>query len=192
MSASSTPGPAGPAGPQGPPGPTGATGPQGAPGAQGPQGATGAQGVPGPTGPQGPAGPAGISTVYHKAVNFDSITAQGNAITEETCGSGSGFIGGACLDWIQGGERTTYSVTNAQAVTLPLSIRAATPNNGTSLHFEINGVNVSGSIVVPNTGSYQTYTTVKAPNLISFPAGAVTLTMVSETGAHNLDWFAFQ
>ena len=61
---------------------------------------------------------------------------------------------------------------------------------GSQFYVELNGVNISGAITVPNTGNWQTYTTVTVttPNL---QAGVQTLRIVELTGGFNLNYVTF-
>jgi hypothetical protein len=65
--------------------------------------------------------------------------------------------------------------------------RVASPYAGKTFHIEVDGVNVSGPITVPQTGSWQTWTDVaSAP--IALSAGDYTLRLVMDTNGYNLNY----
>ena len=61
-----------------------------------------------------------------------------------------------------------------------LELRVASPGAGGTAHVEIDGVNATGSIVVPNTGGWQTWTSVLVPG-IPISAGPHVLRLVVDT-----------
>jgi Carbohydrate binding module (family 6) len=58
------------------------------------------------------------------------------------------------------------------------------------IHLELNGTNISGSITIPNTGSYSTQTIITTPNL-NLTQGTHTLKLVFDTGLIDLNWMEF-
>jgi hypothetical protein len=56
-------------------------------------------------------------------------------------------------------------VSVAATATYTLELRVASPGTGGTAHVEIDGVNATGSIVVPNTGGWQTWASVLVPNI---------------------------
>jgi hypothetical protein len=71
-----------------------------------------------------------------------------------------------------------------------LQVRIASPGTGNSLHVEIDGTNISGSIVVPNTGDWQAYQTVSVVTP-SITSGQHTVRIYEETGGFNINYIAF-
>lgn len=99
--------------------------------------------------------------------------------------------GGYAVDYIDGGEYLTYSIYLATAGSYTLSPRVASSYSGGSIHFELDGVDVTGSMAIPNTGSYQTYTNIKSKSIV-LPAGNHRLRMVvnaGKVGLFNFNYF---
>ena len=83
----------------------------------------------------------------------------------------SGGVAGVLGD---GGERGTYT----------LDVRVANVGTGARFHVEIDGVDRTGPISVPNTGGWQTWQTVTRTGL-SLTAGSHVITLVFDTGTAN-------
>jgi uncharacterized delta-60 repeat protein len=84
--------------------------------------------------------------------------------------------GGYNVGWANAGEWMEYTI-NVPAGTYTIDTRVATTKNGGSFHYEIDGQRVGGDVVIPNTGSYQTYQTVTS-NLGTLSAGTHVLRLV--------------
>ncbi|MBI5472802.1 MAG: carbohydrate-binding protein [Ignavibacteriae bacterium] len=65
--------------------------------------------------------------------------------------------GGYHIGWIKASEWVEYTVNVASAGTYALGLRVASASNGGALHVEFGGVNVTGGVTIPNTGSWNTY-----------------------------------
>ncbi|HXB11964.1 MAG TPA: carbohydrate-binding protein, partial [Bacteroidia bacterium] len=68
--------------------------------------------------------------------------------------------GGYDVGYTAAGEWENYTVNVNTAGVYTLQARVASNSAGNSLHVEMDGVNISGSISVPNTGGFQTWQTV--------------------------------
>src|SRR5262249_2368245 len=68
--------------------------------------------------------------------------------------------GGFNVGWIQPGEWLAYTVNVTAAGAYDLALRVSNPRAGGKLHVEVDGVNVTGSLSVPNTGGWQTWRTI--------------------------------
>jgi hypothetical protein len=79
-----------------------------------------------------------------------------NVDVESTSDVGGGYDVG----WIFGGEWLNYSVNVTTAGTYDLEMRVASSGNGGTFHVEINGTNVTGTMTIPNTGGWQTWTSI--------------------------------
>jgi probable HAF family extracellular repeat protein len=77
--------------------------------------------------------------------------------------------GGFNVGWIAPSEWLQYTVDVATAGTYRLDLRVAANGAGGRLHLESNGVDKTGPMLVPNTGGWQTWTTISAP--VSLAAG---------------------
>ncbi len=65
------------------------------------------------------------------------------------------------VGWSSPGEWLNYSVSVATAGTYDVEVRVASPGSGGTFHIEVNGANLTGSMTVPNTGGWQTWSTVR-------------------------------
>jgi hypothetical protein len=70
-----------------------------------------------------------------------------------------------------------------------LQLRIATNASGRTMHLEVDGASVTGPVSLPNTGSYNTFSTVTVPS-IPLVAGTRVMRVVFDS-TYNLDWFAF-
>ena len=70
-------------------------------------------------------------------------------------------------------------------------MRLAVLGSGKSLRLEMDGVDVTGSVAVPDTGGADSWTTVSIPG-VELEAGTHVLRAFHETGDTNLNWIAFE
>jgi hypothetical protein len=69
--------------------------------------------------------------------------------------------GGYTLGWVGAGEWLNYTVNVAAAGTYDIEVRVASAGAGGTFHIEVNGVDRTGPLSVPNTGGWQTWSTVR-------------------------------
>jgi phosphatidylserine/phosphatidylglycerophosphate/cardiolipin synthase-like enzyme/sarcosine oxidase gamma subunit len=129
-------------------------------------------------------------------------TSPGNAggryrTTDVDIENSSDTGGGYNVGWADRGEWLRYSVNIGASGVYNLDVRVASAGTGGTFHVEVNGVNVSGSVVVPNTGGWQAWRTIRVSG-ITLTAGAQVLRVVmdtvgSTTGATgNFNWLSIQ
>ncbi|HSY77318.1 MAG TPA: sugar-binding protein, partial [Bacteroidia bacterium] len=109
------------------------------------------------------------------------------SVDVETCtDAGGGYDVGftATGEW----EKYTVNVTSAGAYTLQARVASITAGN--SLHVEIDGVNISGSIAVPNTTGFQTWQTASVTTPV-LAVGKHIMRIYMETGGFNLNYVTF-
>jgi len=99
------------------------------------------------------------------------------------------FANGAALGWSQTGEWTRYTVNVSATDTYTLQATISTIATGSIIHLEIDGVNVTGQMILPNTGAWGTWTTISKSNL-QISAGQHDLRMVIDSGGFLLDSLA--
>jgi hypothetical protein len=99
---------------------------------------------------------------------------------ESTTDTGGGYDVG----WISAGEWMNYTVNVTSAGSHSINLRVASPAAGGTLHIEINGVNVTGSVTVPNTGGWQNWTTLTVSG-VNLNAGVQSLRVMFDTAAPN-------
>ncbi|MFN3404836.1 MAG: carbohydrate-binding protein [Cytophagaceae bacterium] len=98
--------------------------------------------------------------------------------------------GGHNVGWTAAGEWLNYNVNIANPGTYTLQVRVAAATAGRSMRVEMDGVNISGTINVPNTGGWQTWQTVTIGN-INLTAGPKVMRIHFMTEGINLNWVNF-
>ena len=68
--------------------------------------------------------------------------------------------GGFNVGWVYPGEWLRYTVNPSQSGTYTLEFRVASEGAGGTFHIEVNGVDRTGPISIPDTGGWQNWTTV--------------------------------
>jgi Carbohydrate binding module (family 6)/Beta-1,3-glucanase len=116
----------------------------------------------------------------------DGIDLEATADTQDNTGAGAYDLG-----WTTAGQWFHYTVNAATAGTYTVSFRVSSPYGITdALHIaNASGANLSGAVAIPNTGGYQTWTTVTAS--VTLPAGQQTLTVDQDSNGWNLHYLSF-
>lgn len=142
-----------------------------------------------------------------EAENFDE-GGQGSAYADTTAGNSGGAHrtatdvdieptadsgGGYNLSKTRVGEWLKYTLSVAITGTYRLETRAANIGTGARFHVEVDGVDRTGPIAVPDTGGWQTWQTI-ATNSVPLTAGPrvirVVFDSVATSGAMgNFNWF---
>jgi hypothetical protein len=99
--------------------------------------------------------------------------------------------GGYNVGWIGVGEWLEYTVNVATAGTYTLEARVAHPSGGGTFRVEFGGVNKTGTMTIPGTGSYQSWSTVSQS--VSLSAGTQVMRVFfiatgPSGGIGNLNW----
>ncbi len=102
----------------------------------------------------------------------------------EACRDGNGCFN---VGWVRAGEWLAYDVSIAQAGTYQFRFRIGTPNDGRRLHVELDGVDLTGAVALPNTGRYHRWADAYS-DPVSLPAGFHTLRVVADTELFNLNF----
>ena len=99
--------------------------------------------------------------------------------------------GGYDIGWSSAGQWFRYTVNVATAGTYTVTFRVAAESAVTDAFHLSNssGTNLSGPVNVPDTGAWQTWTTVTAT--VSLPAGQQVLTLSQDAAGWNIHNFAF-
>ena len=128
-----------------------------------------------------------------EAENFDN-GGEGVAYHDTTVGNSGGKYratdvdiettfdvgGGYNVGWVAASEWLKYTASVATTAAYTLELRVASQGTGGTGHVEIDGVNVTGSIVIPTTGGFQTWTSVFVPG-IPISAGSHVFRLVIDT-----------
>jgi hypothetical protein len=101
--------------------------------------------------------------------------------------------GGYNVGWTRAGEWLNYTITIGTSGTYQLQTRVANTASGGAFRVEVDGVDKTGSIAVPNTGGYQAWQTITTSGL-SLTAGQHLMRVVFTTasgngGVGNFNWF---
>ena len=117
----------------------------------------------------------------------DGIDLEATSDTQDTTAAGGAYD----MGWTNNGQWFHYTVEVATSGTYTVSFRVSSPYGITdALHLaNSSGTNLSGSVAVPNTGSYATWTTVTAS--VTLAAGAQTLTVDQDSNGWNFHYMAF-
>jgi hypothetical protein len=95
--------------------------------------------------------------------------------------------GGYTLGYVAGGEWLKYSVSVATAGSYTLEARVASPGSGGTFHVEVDGVDATGALAVPNTGGWQSWLTISRGG-IPLAAGPHVLRVVLDTNGATGWW----
>jgi chitinase len=109
-----------------------------------------------------------------------------NVDLEASTDTGTGYNVG----WIQAGEWLEYTVNVTTAGTYTLSARVAATAAGKTFHVEMDGVNVSGTLTVPNTTGWQIWQTVTATTS-SLTTGQKVMRIYADQGDFNINYVDF-
>ena len=99
---------------------------------------------------------------------------------QSTTDSGGGFN----LGWTAAGEWLKYTVDVGTAGTYDIDVRVASAGAGGAFHIEVDGVDRTGRLTVPNTGGWQAWTTVRKSG-VSLSAGPHVLRLVMDTNGSS-------
>ena len=99
--------------------------------------------------------------------------------------------GGHNIGYALNGEWLAYTVDVQTAGIYDLDFRMATEGDGKLFHIEIDGVNVSGPVAVPNTGGWQTWETITV-NDIDLTSGKHEIRVVFDSDYMNFNYMEFR
>jgi beta-glucosidase len=117
----------------------------------------------------------------------DGVDLEDTADTQDTTAAGGAYD----MGWTTAGQWFNYTVDVATAGTYTVAFRVASPYGITdALHIaNSSGTSLTGAVAVPNTGGYETWTTVDAS--ITLPAGQQTLTVDQDSNGWNFHYLTF-
>jgi hypothetical protein len=117
----------------------------------------------------------------------DGVDLEDTADTQDTSAAGGAYD----MGWTTPGQWFNYTVEVATAGVYTVSFRVASPYGVTdALHIaNSSGTNLTGAVAVPDTGGYETWTTVTAS--VTLPAGEQTLTVDQDSNGWNFHYLAF-
>src|SRR5436309_5183726 len=99
----------------------------------------------------------GAEIAYHDttAGNTGGVYRSNNVDIQATTDAGGGYNVG----WVKATEWLKFTVNVATAGTYSIDVRVASSGAGGSFHIEVNGVDKTGPVTIPNTARWQTRTT---------------------------------
>ena len=117
----------------------------------------------------------------------DGVDLESTADTQDTSAAGGAYD----MGWTTPGQWFNYTVNVATAGTYSVAFRVSSPYGITdALHIaNSSGTNLTGAVAVPNTGGYETWTTVNAS--VTLPAGQQTLTVDQDSNGWNFHYMTF-
>jgi hypothetical protein len=95
------------------------------------------------------------------------------------------------VGFTNGGEWMEYTVNVVEKSLYSIKTVAASPNNNSAIRFKMDGNDITGSVIIPNTGGWQSYRTISTKE-ISLEAGTHILQLFEETGGFNIDKIIFE
>jgi hypothetical protein len=136
-------------------------------------------------------GGEGISFHDTTAANLPGNLYRPTAVDFETTGDTGG---GHLVGYAVAGEWLEYTIDVPASGNYTLAARVASPADGARFHAEIDGANVTGSITIPKTASWTTFTTVTKN--VTLPAGRHVLRIALDANnawgfAGNFNYFSF-
>ena len=139
------------------------------------------------TGGQGAAYNVTATNGTANSYRSDGVDLEDTADTQDTSAAGGPYD----LGWTTAGQWFNYTVNVATAGTYTVAFRVSSPYGITdALHIaNSSGTNLTGAVAVPNTGGYQTWTTVDAS--LTLPAGEQTLTVDQDSNGWNFHFMTF-
>ena len=128
-----------------------------------------------------------------QAENFD-VGAEGVAFHDLSAANDGGGLrntgvdiepaldagGGYDVGWMFAGEWLNYTVNVTAAGTYDLEARVASNGPGGTFHIEVNGVDLTGPLAIPDTGGWQVWTTIRKAG-VTLTAGQQVWRLVMDT-----------
>jgi hypothetical protein len=134
----------------------------------------------------------GMDVAYYDttAANSGGLYRSNAVDIKAAADSGGGYLVG----WTAAREWLKYTVNVTKAATYSIDVRLASSGAGGTFHLEVDGVDKTGAITVPNTGGWQTWKTVTKTG-VTLAAGTQVIRVVMDSiGASgsvaNFNWFA--
>ncbi len=132
----------------------------------------------------GSGGCSGSSVGITSNIQAESYCQMSGVATEATTDAG----GGLNVGWIDAGDWMAYRVNVPAAGTYTIQYRVASQSGGGNIRLERQGGGATyGTISVPSTGGWQTWTTIS--HNVQLSAGVQNIAIVAVNGGFNINWF---
>lgn len=127
------------------------------------------------------------TTTVPGTVQAEAFCTMSGVQLENTSDTG----GGQNVGYVDTGDWMTYSITVPAAGSYKVSYRVASTGSTGVIQLEQGGgAPVFGSVNVPNTGGWQTWSTVS--HTVTLAAGKQTIAIRAKAGGFNLNWFKIE
>jgi Carbohydrate binding module (family 6) len=135
-------------------------------------------------------GGSGAAYLDTTSGNSGNVYRYNNVDIQATGDAGAGYN----LGWVKATEWLKYTVSVKTAGTYAIDVRVASNGAGGTFHIEVDGINKTGAMTVPNSGGWQTWRTITKTG-VTLTAGThvirVVMDKVGGTGSvGNFNWFA--
>jgi len=118
-------------------------------------------------------------------IQAESYWVMSGVATENCADTG----GGLNVGWIDAGDWMVYPITITTTGSYLIQYRVASPNSGKYLSSDLSAGTIQlGSVTIPNTGSWQNWTTVS--QTVTLNAGTWNFGINAGSGGWNLNWFS--
>jgi len=129
------------------------------------------------------AGGEGIAYKDTTSGNSGGVYRSNNVDIQATTDIGAGYN----LGYVKATEWLKYTVNVATAGTYTFDARIASSGAGGTFHVEVDGVDATGPIAVPNSGGWQTWRSIAA-GTVSLTAGSHVVRVVFDTNGVTGYW----
>ena len=131
---------------------------------------------------------------YHttSSVNQGGAYRTGGVGIQATTDAGAGYNVG----WMYAGDWLNYTLHVPFAGVYSIKVRVASAISGGTFHFSSDGAAITAKLAMPNTGGWQTWTTLTVNN-VSLKAGTHVIRLTMDSAVHagsaigNFNWFQF-
>ncbi|WP_029269807.1 PQQ-dependent sugar dehydrogenase [Flavobacterium sp. KJJ] len=127
----------------------------------------------------------GPSAFLDKNGGGDTAYRAGDGVGTEACNEG-----GFNISYVAKDEWLKYTAKVNTAGTYTINLRIASPYANRKLHLEVDGVNSTGVVNIPNTGGFQAWQTFAIPN-IALTQGAHVITLYFDENDINVNKMEF-
>ncbi|SHL29485.1 PQQ-dependent sugar dehydrogenase [Flavobacterium chilense] len=115
----------------------------------------------------------------------DTAYRPGDGVGTEVCSEG-----GFNIAYVAKNEWLKYTSRVNTTGNYNINLRISSPYNTRKLHLEVDGVNVTGTVNIPNTGGFQAWQTATIPN-VPLTQGTHVITLFFEEGDININKMEF-
>lgn len=133
----------------------------------------------------------GEGQAFHEADangNQGDATFRNDEVDIENTSDNSGQYN---ICYIRNGEWLEYTVNVAATGAYDLDLRVAAEGDGKTLHIEMDGVDVTGPVNLPNTGGWQTWATMTVKN-VNLTEGKHVMRIAFDSDYMNLNYVEFK